>query len=100
IHVLAKGRSLRSGQTQALIGPAGPELQVVARVSGDLPRDYTLGMARTADHWEGRIDGQPAQRVAEFARRIPMVLIEPGSHALIEGGPAHRRQYLDWTLFH
>lgn len=100
LYVLAKGRSFRSGLIAPLIGPAQGKFHVVARTLDQAGRACVLGAARAAGEWQGRIDGQTVQRVADFARLLPLVLIEPGSHALIEGGPAERRQYLDWALFH
>lgn len=100
VYVLAKGRSFRSGLIAPLVGPASEQFHVVTRITERAGRARALGTARGTGGWQGRIDGQSTQRVAEFARRLPLVLIEPGSHALIEGGPSERRQYLDWTLFH
>lgn len=101
LHVLAKGRSFRGGHSAALIGNHEPQLQVVAWPTRDHGEGIeTLGVERRTDGWQGRIAGQDVQRVADFARRLPLVLFEPGSHALVEGGPGERRQYLDWTLFH
>lgn len=100
LHVLARGRSFRSGLISPLIGPIGERFQVIARGLDNAGRNRILGASRESGRWEGRIDGQNAPRVAEFARALPLVLIEPGSHALIEGGPVERRRYLDWALFH
>jgi DNA replication and repair protein RecF len=38
--------------------------------------------------------------LADAARILPAQIIEPGSHRLLEEGPAWRRRYLDWGLFH
>jgi DNA replication and repair protein RecF len=95
LSVLAKGRSFRSSTFGPIIGPEAESLRVVAATSGGM-----LGVERWAKQWRGRVDGAEVQRVAAFAQRMPIVLFEPSSHALVEGTPAVRRQYLDWTLFH
>lgn len=97
VYLLARGRSFRSHRLASVIQHGVDALRVVARRSDDGRR---LGMERSADTWRGRIDGADCQRLSEFAAALPLVLMEPDSHRLIDGGPEHRRQYLDWQLFH
>jgi len=96
IYLLARGRSFRSSTMSGVIQHGSKTLSVVAR-RGD---GCTLGVERQAKSWRGRLDGRDCQRVSEFAARLPLVLIEPDSHRLVDGGPDQRRQYLDWLLFH
>ncbi len=96
IYLLARGRSFRSARIASLIHYQDRALTVAARTRGG----HVLGVERDAEGWRGRIDGRDCQRISEFAALLPMVLIEPGSHALIDGGPDRRRQFLDWQLFH
>lgn len=97
IYLLARGRSFRSARTAAVIQHGAACLRVVARRAHDQRR---LGMERSAEAWRGRIDGAETHRLSEFAQALPLVLMEPNSHRLIDGGPEGRRQYLDWQLFH
>lgn len=97
IYLLARGRSFRSARVARVIQQDARALTVMAH-RGD--NDSRLGVERDADGWRGRIDGRDCQRISEFAARLPLTLIEPGSHALIDGGPERRRQFLDWQLFH
>lgn len=96
IYLLARGRSFRTGTVSPVIQHGADALSVVARRSDGC----TLGVERQVKTWRGRIDGRDCQRVSEFAARLPLVLIEPDSHRLVDGGPEHRRHYLDWLLFH
>lgn len=100
LAVLAKGRSFRSTRTSGLIQTGSDRLRVVAWCNSEANESMVLGVDREARDWAGRIGGQPTHRVSDFARRLPMVVIEPGSHALVDGPPELRRQFLDWTLFH
>ena len=96
IYLLARGRSFRASTISGVIQHGSEALSVVAR-----RRDgCTLGVERQSKSWRGRIYGRDCQRVSEFAARLPLVLIEPDSHRLVDGGPDQRRQYLDWLLFH
>ncbi len=97
IFLLARGRSFRSARVSRVIQKETDALTVVAQRADT---DRRLGVERGADGWRGRIDGQDCARISEFAALLPLTLIEPGSHALIDGGPERRRQFLDWQLFH
>ncbi|NKI35705.1 DNA replication/repair protein RecF [Wenzhouxiangella sp. XN79A] len=97
IHVLARGRSFRSGSIQSVIQDGATTLRVVAR--REQP-DRLLGVERGRREWRGRIDGKETRRVSEFARALPLVLVQPDSHQLVDGGPDVRRAFLDWGLFH
>lgn len=97
IYLLARGRSFRSARIARVIQKGSDNLTVAARRSDGGNR---LGVERVAGGWRGRIDGRDCQRISEFAALLPLTLIEPGSHALIDGGPERRRQFLDWQLFH
>jgi len=97
IYLLARGRSFRSPRMASIIQHGTEQLRVVARRRDDQRR---LGMERSVSGWRGRIDGVDSQRLSEFAAALPLVLMEPDSHRLVDSGPEFRRQYLDWQLFH
>lgn len=97
IYLLARGRSFRSHRMGPIIQHGADHLRVVARQRNTQRR---LGMERSTESWRGRIDGVDSQRLSEFAAALPLVLVEPDSHRLVDGGPEQRRQYLDWLLFH
>ncbi|MFP4207379.1 MAG: DNA replication/repair protein RecF [Wenzhouxiangella sp.] len=97
VFLLARGRSFRSQRISSVIQHGRSSLRVVARRSED---GRMLGMERSAEAWRGRIGGKDCLRLSEFAAALPLVLMQPDSHRLIDGGPEYRRQYLDWQLFH
>lgn len=97
IHLLARGRSFRCATAAPLIRNGADGFTIVARKAAP---PAILGVERGRNHWRGRIDGKECQRISEFARRLPLVLIEPDSHRLVEGSPDARRSFLDWGMFH
>lgn len=98
--VLSRGRSFRTSQSAELVGPNGPSFHVFAEIeSGQGPRQR-LGLERAGKHWRGRIDGRDLAQLSELTRRLPLVLMEPDSHALVSGAPETRRKFLDWGMFH
>lgn len=97
IHVLARGRSFRVNNTSALIFEGRKRMRIIAQTQAP---EHRIGVERGAAEWTGRIDRQPCAKMSEFARVLPLVLIDPDNHDLIEGSPAARRSFLDWGLFH
>lgn len=97
IHLLARGRSFRSATLAPLIRDGAHRLRVVATTAEP---EHRFGVERSRGAWLGRIDGEDCRRVSEFARRLPLVLVDPQNHFLIEGPPAERRSFLDWLMFH
>ena len=102
IHILATGRSFAATRTARVIRAGAGPLRVVGRVqSGTRGGEHRLGLERgTAGPARMRVDGRPAERIAELARVLPLVAIHPESHELIAGGPGERRRLLDLGLFH
>jgi DNA replication and repair protein RecF len=47
-----------------------------------------------------RIDRLPATSRVELSQIFPVQIIDPGIHRLVEEGPAQRRRWFDWAMFH
>lgn len=97
IHLLARGRSFRAATVAPIIRDGARMMRIVA---GTAAPEHRLGVERSAGDWSGRIDGRDCKRISEFARCLPLVLVDPENHQLLEGPPALRRSYLDWLVFH
>lgn len=97
LHVLGRGRSFRTTRMSVLTRDGEDRFRIVAQT---LEPEHRLGLERCGPEWTGRIDRQPCRRMSEFAQAMPLVLVDPENHLLVEGGPALRRSYLDWGLFH
>jgi len=100
LFILAKGRSFRGGRTSSLIGPDARHYLIRATLIDDREKTRTVGLQRSHQGWEGRLDGQPLRQLSDTATLFPIILMEPTTLQLISGGPDARRRYLDWTVFH
>jgi len=101
IYILAHGRSFRSGKIQTVISENLSELSVSALVENQKLRiNSRVGIMRGRDLTQARIDGAAVSRMSELAAALPCIVISAKNHELIEGGPAERRSFLDWLLFH
>jgi len=102
IYLLGRGRSFRTRYTEQLIQQSAAKLWVAGRTEGlaaDDGRRIDLQCDRVAGV-EARIDRQRASSLAELSEVFPVQIIDPGIHRLIEEGPARRRRWLDWAMFH
>ena len=60
----------------------------------------SLGVEGSADGVRARLGGAKASSLAELAPLLPVQIIDPEIHRLIEEGPSRRRRFLDWGVFH
>ena len=99
IFVLSRGRSFRTSRTENLVRH-GVEGFLISAQAQDAAGSTSLGLARQGTALEARVGGAPVQSLAELTERLPVQLLDSSAHQLIEGGPRHRRQFLDWGVFH
>lgn len=102
IHTLALTRSFRSHKMESVISYGKDDLTVRGelRLSGGV-ETAVIGVRRPR---KGpvlvKLDGDKLSTAGQLAGVLPVQVINPASFALLEGGPAVRRQYLDWGVFH
>ncbi len=101
LYLLGRGRSFRTAQVRELIRHQQTQLQLGVQLqAADSARRYWLGMQRSVREQQIRLDSQPVRSLAELATALPLLLLNPDSHRLLEDGPKPRRRFLDWGLFH
>lgn len=99
IYLLGRGRSFRTRHTERLIQHGAERLVVHGRT--DNPSFPSLGFAFDRKGGaEARVAGRPAKSLAELSEALPVQVMDPGIHRLVEEGPAYRRRWLDWGVFH
>ncbi len=100
IYFLSRGRSFRAANSRTLIRRGCAAFRVVARLSGGGGHAPVVGVERGQRQFRARIGGRPARSLAELAELLPLLLLTPDSHRLLDAGPRHRRRFLDWGVFH
>jgi DNA replication and repair protein RecF len=99
IYLLGRGRSFRTRQTERLIARDQERLMVVGRTNA--PSQPVIGLAQSKGQpLEVRLGGRPVQTLSELSEALPVQVIDPGIHRLVEEGPVYRRRWLDWGVFH
>lgn len=100
IFVMGRGRSFRGSQRRGLIRDGEVEAVVNVAVRKG-PRSVPLGIAINRDgQTTVRIDGQNQSSLATLAEWLPVQVLDPDLHRLVDEGPGVRRRFLDWGVFH
>jgi len=99
LYWLGRGKSFRGAPAQRCARSGENAWSVSARVQKpERPPDrLALRFEQGALHASCN---QSATTLVEQARHLPLQMIEPGLHRIVEDGPAHRRRFLDWGMFH
>jgi DNA replication and repair protein RecF len=96
LYFLAHGRSFRTSNRTALLRHGCP----VARVICDLgPEIGRAGAELSEAGLRLRLRGEPT-RLSALAAALPVQLVDPSVHLLVEEGASYRRKILDWGVFH
>ena len=99
LYVLGRGRSFRTRRLEHLIRH-GTEQFVVFGEAVTADRRIPVGVEGNADGVRAKVAGDKASALAALALMLPVQIIDPEIHHLIEEGPSRRRRYLDWGVFH
>jgi DNA replication and repair protein RecF len=99
VYFLAHGRSFRTSQRDKLLPPGAELFRVVGRLEiGSRP--LTAGVEYSGGEIRAHLAGRSISGIAEIAEILPVQVIDPGVHRLIEEGSARRRRLVDWGVFH
>jgi DNA replication and repair protein RecF len=100
LHVLGRGGSWRVQNPQQLTRDGQHAWQIRGRF--DEGRGAPPELLRIT--WKDRETsielGQSALPLTELVRRLPLQILDPGMHRMLEEGPGIRRRFLDWGVFH
>jgi len=99
IYMLGRGRSFRTRRLEHVIRRGADQFIVFGEVDAGASR-LPLGVEGSRAGVRARIAAAPAKSLAELALALPVQIIDPEVHKLIEDGPYRRRRFLDWGVFH
>ena len=100
LYVLARASSFRTRSLDKLIQTGTPHFQLLAKVQLTNRAIVPVGLLRNRKQLNARIKGQQVRQLSELAALFPIHWLGGDLHQLIEGGPAYRRHFLDWGMFH
>jgi len=100
IYLLGRGRSFRVRQTARLVRHGEQRLHVFGLVRDAEGVEHRLGIEFGDGGLASQCDGQPARSQVDMLRLLPVHVLDPRLHQLIEAGPSERRRYIDTGVFH
>ncbi len=100
INFVSSGKSFRRGSFKNLINQHSNDLTVYLECISNEHRQ-TLSVNKNINgKWTGKINHNKITKLVEITNIFPVVSIDPEVYSLIDSGPIHRRNFLDWLVFH
>ncbi len=100
IYLLGRGRSFRNRENSPVIRKGRQGLEVFGRLTGSGEDQLGIGIRKEKGATEARIGGERIKKISQLARTLPLSILTPRSHEILERGSQYRRRYLDWGVFH
>ncbi len=100
VYLLSRGRSFRSAPQTRLIRKGSESLSIFANAEDDRGAAFTIGLQRDSDELRFKLSTDPAAKLIQLVRALPVQVIDPSLHALFDEGPSARRRFMDWGVFH
>lgn len=100
MFLLGRGHSFRQSTTRQAIQRGSDVFTVRAQISNDGEKSRRIGAHQNRRGFELKLDDQQETPRYELVNALPLQIIDPNVHRLLEQGPQHRRQFLDWGVFH
>lgn len=99
VHFLARSRSFITHRTARLIRRGESEALVSGRISAN-GSVHRLGVQHGQGETRVRLDGRDVAVLSESAWLLPLQVLNTEAQRLLTDGPAVRRAFLNWGVFH
>jgi DNA replication and repair protein RecF len=101
IFLLGMARSFRSNKLKSIITHGRERCTVFGEVVQVSGASQPLGVTRDLQGgFQAKIGGANLRSSSELAEQLPLQIVNAESFNLLLGSPGHRRQFLDWGVFH
>lgn len=100
IHLLGRGQTFTGVAADRLVRAGASAFTVVGDLVDSRGNSHRIGVGRQAAETRFRLDGRDAPSRLALVEQLPIQIIDPNLHRLVEAGPDQRRRYLDWGVFH
>ncbi len=97
IYLLGRACSFRTSRSLDLIAQGSDRLMVAGRVLSE-GREVSIGVGFHGSQRQIRLDGRTIDARTELLKVLPIQLIDPTLHTLLEDSPKSRRRFLDWGV--
>ena len=102
IQCLATGHTFRTRQPKELVAFENESFSINAVfVNPSSQQEHRAGLEKSRNGAATlRLNYEDIKTQSEIAQLLPVKILTPDSHFLIQQGPDERRSFLDWGLFH
>lgn len=100
VYLLARGKSFRKGHPTTQIKQGKPQLALFSEVETGSGERVRVGLLRRGSTLQMRLNGDPVRRLSDLANNLPVALVTPQTHRILDEGPEYRRKLLNWGMFH
>ena len=100
IYLISQVKSFRTHRINHIIQHKQPDMQVIANYQDHTDFIHKIGLGRTRQSTKIHLNQSAINLSSELAALVPVQVITPESHRLLEDGPKFRRQFIDWGVFH
>lgn len=98
IFILGRARSFRTANIKQVIQFEQSELIISGQSKQNSAQVFHLGIQFNGKGCEIRLNQENSCK-SELAYSLPVLLIDPKSYLLLDGGPQIRREFIDWGVF-
>jgi len=99
IHLISRTKSFRSPRINDLLQYGEESLMVTTELI-DKEKRVITGLKKNKVEMQLKYDGKRVEKATEQAKNVPLFVINPESHKILNGNPKERRRWLDWAMFH
>lgn len=100
LFLLGRGQSFRETGLSDRIRGDGSRFRLEARIRGHYDLSHQLAIDGFRNRTQFYCDADPNTTRFDLVQALPLQLVDPNVHRLLEEGPRHRRRFLDWGVFH
>ena len=100
IYLLGFAKSFRTCNPMKIIQKGETELSVFGQIKDNGEIITPIAIRRDKKELQIKLDNKMLKKRSELSLCLPIQIINPESHRILEQGPKFRRHYLDWGVFH
>ncbi len=100
LYLLARNRSFKSSSIKHIIKTDQKIINISAKINHSNGYIAHISLSKSSNLSRFTINGQQQNSLAAIAKSLPIGIITPEIHRIIDEGPNHRRRLLDWGVFH
>jgi len=100
IFLLGRANSFKGAKIGSLIRDGEESLNLFGRFTQDNQNRLNIGVRKRGKETDVRVNQEKLTKLSKLARLVPLQVLTPKSHEILERGPQFRRRFIEWGVFH